>query len=325
MGRGIRATTFRSCETTLQGLNGEMKSMPRDVPAQVEPRRGAQPSEEAFLKGVGERVRIVRAGRGMTRKILARASGVSERYLADLEQGSGNASLLVLKQIADAMAVSVADLVRLGPEPSADTTRLLHRIESLDPRALDHLSRLVELQFPAPARAVDGRIALVGLRGAGKTSVGEAAAAALDRPFVELDREIESTSGKPLARVLAEDGQSAFRKLELETLATILRRNDRAIIATGGGLVTEPATYGLLRASCFVVWLKAAPEVHMNRVIAQGDMRPMEDNPEAMSDLIAILESRGRLYALADATIDTTTTTVADVVAQLERLTAPSP
>jgi XRE family transcriptional regulator, aerobic/anaerobic benzoate catabolism transcriptional regulator len=286
-----------------------------------EPRRGAQPAEEAYLRAVGEHVRTVRAGRGMTRKILARASGVSERYLADLEQGTGNASLLVLKQIADAMAISVADLVREGPEPSLDVARLLHRIESLKSEDVQRLAKLVDTEFPGDLKSRNGRIALVGLRGAGKTTVGAATADALGVPFVELDREIEALAGKPLAQVLAQDGQSAFRKLELESLATVLRRHERAVIATGGGLVTEPAAYGLLRASCYVVWLKTDAETHMSRVVAQGDMRPMADNPEAMSDLKAILSSRAHLYAQADSELDTTTTSVDQAVAALVALT----
>jgi XRE family transcriptional regulator, aerobic/anaerobic benzoate catabolism transcriptional regulator len=300
--------------------------MSREPPTSLptEPRRGAQPAEEAYLRAIGERVRSVRAGRGMTRKILARASGVSERYLADLEQGTGNASLLVLKQIADAMAVTVADLVREGAEPSHEVSRLLHRIANLSSADLNRLAKQVDNQFPAEVKSRIGRIALVGLRGAGKTTVGTATAEKLGVPFIELDREIEALGGKPLAQILAEDGQSTFRKLELETLATVLRRHERAVIATGGGLVTEPAAYGLLRASCFVVWLKTNAETHMSRVVAQGDMRPMADNPEAMSDLKAILASRAHLYAQADTELDTTTTTVTQSVAALVALTRES-
>jgi XRE family transcriptional regulator, aerobic/anaerobic benzoate catabolism transcriptional regulator len=287
-------------------------------------RRGALPADEAYLRTIGERVRSVRAGRGMTRKILAKASGVSERYLADLEQGAGNASLLVLKQIADAMAVTVADLVRDGSEPTADLARAIHILEHLPSSAAASAVALLSQHFPQPQKTSDGRIALVGLRGAGKTTVGELAAHALGCPFIELDREIELTAGKPLAGIIADDGQSAFRKLELETLASVLRRYDKAVIATGGGLVTEPAAYGLLRASCFVVWLSAAPDQHMSRVVAQGDLRPMEGNPEAMSDLVAILKSRAHLYGLADACIDTTGTTPTEAVVQLLATTQPN-
>jgi XRE family transcriptional regulator, aerobic/anaerobic benzoate catabolism transcriptional regulator len=299
--------------------------MPTDTSTPApEPRRGALPGEEAYLRNIGERLRMVRAGRGMTRKILARASGVSERYLADLEQGTGNASLLVLKQIADAMAVKVADLVRDGTEPSADVARLVQRIQALPSDDVKQVSAWVERQFPGEAKSRDGRIALVGLRGAGKTTVGSAVAAMLNRPFIELDREIEVLGGKPLAQIIADDGQATFRKLELEALATVLRRHERAVIATGGGLVTETSAFGLLRASCFVIWLKAEPDVHMSRVLSQGDTRPMADNPEAMTDLKAILASRGHLYALADASIDTSAATVDDTVAAVVAMTSPS-
>ncbi len=291
--------------------------MSRDQTTGGDTRRGAQPSDEAYLRTIGERVRMVRAGRGMTRKILANASGVSERYLADLEQGAGNASLLVLKQISDAMAVTVADLVRDGPEPSADLAQATRILQHLSPDDVTAAVALLAKHFPQPLKTPEGRIALVGLRGAGKTTIGRLAAAALERPFIELDREIELTAGKPLAAIMADDGQAAFRKLELETLASILRRHDRAVIATGGGIVTEQAAYSLLLASCFVVWLKAAPERHMSRVVAQGDLRPMEDNPEAMTDLRAILESRANLYALADAEIDTTDTEPTQALATL--------
>jgi XRE family transcriptional regulator, aerobic/anaerobic benzoate catabolism transcriptional regulator len=293
----------------------------RDPDHQTEPRRGALPADEAYLRAIGDRVRLVRAGRGMTRKILAKASGVSERYLADLEQGTGNASLLVLRQIADAMAVTVADLVRDGPARPVNLTRAVMHLERLAPTEIQAAVELLSERFPVRPKRTDGRIALVGLRGAGKTTVGEAIAGLLSRPFIELDGEIERISGKPLAAILADDGQAAFRKLELETLASVVRRYDTAVIATGGSLVTEPAAYDLLRASCFVIWLRAAPDQHMARVLAQGDLRPMADNPEAMHDLEAILESRGGLYALADATIDTTHLAVGETVVELLRLT----
>jgi XRE family aerobic/anaerobic benzoate catabolism transcriptional regulator len=288
--------------------------MSRDTAPSLEPRRGGQPADEAYLRGVGERVRRLRAGRGMTRKMLARASGVSERYLADLEQGSGNASLLVLKQIADAMAVSVAALVSEPAGPAGAHAAAVAVLERLGVDDLAAALALIEDRFPEAKRRRDGRIALIGLRGAGKSTVGAGVAARLDRPFVVLAREIEAAAGRPIAAVIAEDGQAAYRRLELETLGTILRRHEMAIIDAGGGIVTEAAAYGLLRASCFVVWLKAEPETHMRRVVAQGDTRPMADTPEAMADLVAILESRAGLYALADATLDTTHLTVAEAI-----------
>lgn len=281
--------------------------MARAADPSHEPRRGGQPQDEAFLKNVGDRVRMARAGRGMTRKILAEASGVSERYLADLERGIGNASLLVLKQIADAMGIEVVDLIAHAPSASTALRTATSRLEQLSDDDLTAANEWLAARLKDRiATNPTSRIALIGLRGAGKTTLGEKAATALGIPFVELDREIERLAGMELAEIFASQGQAAFRRLEYRALENAIDQNERAIIATGGSLVTEPKTYDLLRARCFVVCLTASPEQHMSRVISQGDLRPMEDNPRAMDDLVAILESRAPLYALADAAIDTT-------------------
>lgn len=271
-----------------------------------EPRRGGQPQEEAFLKNVGNRVRLARAGRGMTRKILAEASGVSERYLADLERGVGNASLLVLKQIADAMGTEVVDLIADAAPTSAALAAATSRLAQLSADDLAAANEWLAGRLKTRVASHGGRVALIGLRGAGKTTLGEKAASALGIPFVELDREIERLAGMELAEIFASQGQAAFRRFEYRALQNAIEEHDRVLIATGGSLVTEPKTYDLLRARCFVVCLTASPEQHMARVISQGDLRPMEDNPRAMDDLEAILESRAPLYALADAAIDTT-------------------
>src|SRR4029453_12748619 len=157
----------------------------------------------------------------------------------------------------------------------------------------------------AHGKTSDGRIALVGLRGAGKTTLGRRAAEKLNMPFVELDREVERASGMELSEIFSMHGQGMFPRLERQCLETIVARFERAMIATGGSLVTEPATYDLLLSTCFVIWLKATPEQHMGRVIDQGDLRPMADNPQAMDDLSAILESRATLYAKAGAEVNT--------------------
>lgn len=288
--------------------------MSRETATHLEPRRGGHPADEIYLRGIGDRVRRFRAGRGMTRRMLAKASGVSERYLADLEQGTGNASVLVLRQIADAMAVSVAALVAEASTASGAQAAALATIDRLAPEDVAAALRLIEERFPAARRRPEGRIALIGLRGAGKSTVGAGVAARLDRPFIVLAREIEAAAGRPIADVIASDGQAAYRRLELETLGAILRRHHTAVIDAGGGIVTEPAAYDLLRASCFVLWLKAEPETYMRRVVAQGDTRPMADTPAAMDDLVAILESRAELHALADASLDTTHLSVAQAV-----------
>jgi len=270
-----------------------------------EARRGAAPADEAYLRRVGERVRLARARRGMSRKSLSRASGVSERYLAELERGAGNASLLVLRQIADALSIEAAALVSDAPERPIDLTLALHQLERLSPAELDEARRLIAEHFGQAVSPARGRIALVGLRGAGKTTLGQLAAQALAVPFVELDREIERASGMELSEIFAVHGQPMFRRLERQCLETIIARFEQAVIATGGSLVTEPATYDLLISSCFVVWLTAEPDEHMSRVLAQGDLRPMADGPQAMDDLQAILDSRRALYARANAVVNT--------------------
>ncbi|HEY7548414.1 MAG TPA: helix-turn-helix transcriptional regulator [Hyphomicrobiaceae bacterium] len=279
-----------------------------------ETRRGEAPS--AYLKRVGERVRLGRARRGMSRKVLSQASGVSERYLAELERGAGNASLLVLRQVADALGLEVAQLVGDAPERPIDLALTLHQLERLPPADLAEARRLLAQRF-GPAKAAHGRVALVGLRGAGKTTLGQRAAEALGVPFVELDREVERASGMELSEIFATHGQAMYRRLERQCLETVIERFDRVVIATGGSLVTEPATYDLLLSSCFVVWLSARPEEHMGRVLAQGDHRPMAEGPQAMDDLKAILDSRAALYAKADTQVDTSGKTEADALAAL--------
>jgi XRE family aerobic/anaerobic benzoate catabolism transcriptional regulator len=264
-----------------------------------EARRGTTPADQAYLERVGERVRLARARRGMSRKSLSRASGVSERYLAELERGAGNASLLVLRQIADALSIEAAALVSDALERPVDLTLALHQLERLSPADLAEARRLIAQRFGQAGPS------LVGLRGAGKTTLGQLAAQALAVPFVELDREIERASGMELSEIFAVHGQAMFRSLERQCLETIVARFERVMIATGGSLVTEPATYDLLLSTCFVVWLSAAPDEHMSRVLAQGDLRPMADGPQAMDDLKAILESRTPLYAKANAVVNT--------------------
>jgi XRE family transcriptional regulator, aerobic/anaerobic benzoate catabolism transcriptional regulator len=282
-----------------------------------ETRRGAAPADEAYLKRVGERLRLARARRGMSRKTLAKASGVSERYLAELERGAGNASLLVLRQIGDALSIEASTLVSDQPERPIDLTLAMHQLERLAPAELAEARTLLTQRFGMAAPSAPGRVALVGLRGAGKTSLGQLASQALGVPFIELDREVERASGMELSEIFATHGQAMFRSLERQCLETIVRRYERVVIATGGSLVTEPATYDLLLSACFVVWLSATPDEHMGRVLAQGDLRPMADGPQAMDDLKAILESRSPLYAKANAVVATSDKTEAQAFAAL--------
>jgi XRE family transcriptional regulator, aerobic/anaerobic benzoate catabolism transcriptional regulator len=263
-------------------------------------------TDPSFLKLLGDRVREARARRGMTRKILARDSGVSERYLAQLETGQGNISILLLRDIAHALDVPIEALVYDGPEPPID---LVHTTEFLRRLPHDELAQarnlLVEHFGGVDLAARRGRVALIGLRGAGKSTLGAALAERLEVPFLELDRLIEQESGVSLSAIFDLYGQSGFRRFERRCLDDVIERYPRFVLATGGSLVSEPATFERLLTMCFTVWLRASPEDHMQRVIAQGDMRPMADNRESMSDLQRILAVREPLYRKADLSIDT--------------------
>lgn len=271
-----------------------------------------------YLKILGERVRSARARRGMSRKILARDSGVSERYLAQLESGQGNISIGLLRQVAQAMSVPLADLVREGTERPIELTLLVQRLERLTPEDLAEANRLLTARFRMDGAAErHARIALIGLRGAGKTTIGKALANALAVPFVEMAEEIEAVSGMSLDKIFDLSGQAGYRRYEKRALERVVNGYPASVIATGGSIVSEPETYDLLLNACFTVWIKATPEDHMNRVVAQGDMRPMAGNREAMDDLRRILADRDQLYAKADAVIETSGRTVAESVDEL--------
>ena len=254
----------------------------------------------------------------MTRKQLARDSGVSERYLAQIEGGAGNISVLLLRQLAKALNVSVDVLLFEGPEPAVE---LVHAVEFLRRLPLDDLklARQVLLrQFGGvdPA-ARHRRIALVGLRGAGKSTLGAALAERLEMPFLELDRLIEQESGLTLDLIFDFRGQAGFRQLERHCLEDAIQRYACFVLATGGSLVSEPGSFERLLSSCFTVWIRASPEEHMHRVIAQGDMRPMANNRDAMSDLKRILAEREVLYSKADIQVDTAGRTFEDSLEML--------
>ena len=268
-------------------------------------------SNQSFLTVLGARIRSLRTQRGLTRKMLAAQSGVSERFLAELETGCGNASVLLLRHLAKALDVSVASLVLEGREPSAemlDTTELLRL---LAPDELHDVQQWLAKRFgEAHWEERCDRVALIGLRGAGKSTIGAALAKKLDVPFVELDRLIEKASGLPLSTMFDLYGQSGFRRFERSCLDDLLANHTRFVLATGGSIVSEPATFKRLLATCYTVWLRATPEDHMKRVIAQGDMRPMAQSSEAMADLKRILAEREPLYAKASLVIDTSQTPV---------------
>jgi len=240
--------------------------------------------ESDFLIQLGERVRAWRSENGTTRKALASSSGVSERFLAQLEAGQGNISVLRLRALAKAMRVPLESLVR-----EAEKKPL---------------------------------VALLGLRGAGKSTLGAKLAESLKAPFVELDKEVEKEAGAALGEVFAMYGQEAFRRFERRALERVLSQHERAVIATGGSLVTDASTYQFLLERCLCIWLKASPEEHMARVIAQGDMRPFKGRSAALDEIKKLLEDRKKLYAQAAVTVDTSGKTVKHTLDQLKRALA---
>jgi len=259
----------------------------------------------------------------MTRKILARDSGVSERYLAQLESGQGNVSILLLRDIAQALHLQLEALLTEGDEPPIDLVHTTEFLRRLPEDELQQARRLLVERFGGIEQA--GRfhhIALIGLRGAGKSTLGAELAAKLDVPFLELDRCIEKEAGVSLGVIFELYGQSGFRRLERRCLDDILERIPKFVLATGGSLVSESATFERLLATCYTVWLKATPEDHMQRVVEQGDMRPMADNREAMDDLRRILKTREPLYRKADLAVNTSDLTVEVGVARVSAAVA---
>ena len=274
---------------------------------------------DVHLRVLGERVRAARARRGMTRKILSRDSGVSERYLAELENGRGNVSITLLRQIADAMVVPLADLVREGEEPPVEFRLLVEQIGRLAPDELKAAAALIAERFDL-GQGRQGRLALIGLRGAGKSTLGRGLAKRLGVPFVELAAEIEHEAGMSLGEIFDLWGQPAYRRHERRALDRVIEQYPRAVLTTGGSLVSEPGTFETLIKGCYTVWLRASPEEHMDRVVAQGDYRPMEGNEEAMEDLRRILAERDPLYRKADAALDTSGKTAEQGLDELEAL-----
>jgi XRE family aerobic/anaerobic benzoate catabolism transcriptional regulator len=281
------------------------------------------PDDGDFLRGMGKRVREARERRGMSRRALSEAAEVSERYLAQLEAGEGNASVVLLRRVAASLGAPLADL--LGNNETPVEQRLIRRFfEQLPANRLEDVILRLISEFGQKEAARKNRIALVGLRGAGKSTLGAALAKDLGYPFVELDREIEREAALPLSEIFMLYGQAGYRRIERRCLERLLERGDPMVLAAGGGVVSERETYNLLLVSCYTVWIKASPEEHMSRVVSQGDFRPMDGHEAAMEDLRRILAAREPLYGKADAIIDTSGARFDDCLARLTNTVAVS-
>ena len=276
----------------------------------------AASGNESYLLMLGERVKTLRARRGISRKILSESALISERYLAQLEYGRGNISISLLRQIAQAMDVTLEELVREGREQSLEHNLMLQHLESLTATEISKIySQIIGEDTQASERV--NHIALIGLRGAGKSTLGALLAENLSIPLIELVQEIEGEAGMTVNEIFSLSGQAAYRRLERQCLENTLKRKDKLVLTVGGSLVSEAASYERLLSSCYTIWLKADPEQHMARVIGQGDYRPMAGNTQAMDDLRRILAGREGLYERADLCIDTSADSVDDSLQKL--------
>jgi XRE family transcriptional regulator, aerobic/anaerobic benzoate catabolism transcriptional regulator len=272
---------------------------------------GTGDDKNPFLVALGERVRSLRSRRGMTRKAVALAAEVSERHLANLEYGTGNASILVLLQVAGALQCSLAELIGDVTTSSPEWLMIRELLEHRDEASLHRVRVAIgELLGTGGAHGQgsaqrSSRIALVGLRGAGKSTLGQMLADDLGFPFVELSREIEKFAGCSISEIQALYGMNAYRRYERRALEEAVQIYPEAVIATPGGLVSDAATFNQLLAHCTTVWLQADAEDHMTRVTAQGDLRPMAASREAMEDLKRILAGRAAFYSKAELKLDT--------------------
>jgi XRE family transcriptional regulator, aerobic/anaerobic benzoate catabolism transcriptional regulator len=269
--------------------------------------RRPTPEDEAYLRVLADKIRDARAQRGMTRNALAADSGVSLRFLAQLESGQGNPSVLVLRRIASAMGFSADTLLSEEPMRSVDQTLLTQILKRLSNDDLQKARQLLTHHFGDHGvhEAQMSYITLVGLRGAGKTTLGRRLAKHRGVPFFELDREIEREYGATMGEILQLHGQPGYRRFERETLQRVISKNSAAVIEAGGGLAADPETLSILLERSLAVWLRASPEEHMQRVIDQGDLRPMARSREAMRELKDILHAREPFYRQAHLHLNT--------------------
>lgn len=294
-------------------------------PAKAEARLvdGATAAEKnPFLVALGQRVAALRARRGLTRKAVAIAADVSERHLANLEYGLGNASILVLLQVAGALQCSLAEIIGDRTTTSPEWLMIRELLEQRDDATLRRVRIVIgEMLGTGGGNVIRSpRVALIGLRGAGKSSLGQLLADDLGFPFVELSREIEKFAGCSVSEIQALYGMNAYRRYERRALEETIQIYPEAVIATPGGLVSDPATFNLLLSHCTTVWLQATPEDHMRRVMEQGDLRPMANSKEAMEDLKDILAGRAPFYSKAEFTVNTSAQPLLPTSAALREL-----
>ncbi len=271
----------------------------------LESRHSDDRDDATFLSALGRRAREIRDRRGMTRKLVAREAKVSERHLAHLEAGEGNVSIVLLRNIVRALDVSLVELLAPEGEDTVEKRLIRRFLERLPQHRMEEVVFRLMRDFGHEEAIRRKRIALIGLRGAGKSSLGSRLAREMGVPFIELDREIEADTGMPSSEIFALYGQTGYRRIERTTLERVIRTHEKAVISAGGGVVAQQDSYDMLLSNCLTIWLKARPEEHMARVVAQGDLRPMAGNDEAMEDLKRILEARKPLYGRADMVIDT--------------------
>ena len=277
-------------------------------------------ANDDFLSSLGRRVRELRNRRGLTRRQVSQEADVSERHLAQLEAGEGNISVVLLERIAEALDVPIAGLFAPETEEPAEKKLIQRFLERLPQHRLEDVVFQLMRDFGHKEKMRRMRIALIGMRGAGKSTLGARLAAETSKRFVELDSEIEKDTGMPLGEIFSLYGQSGFRAMEKRTLEKVLKENVRAVISVGGGIVSEKETFDYLLAHCYTVWIKARPEEHMSRVMAQGDFRPMAANDQAMKDLRGILEAREPLYRKADSLLDSSGASVEESFAKLRAM-----